>query len=72
MTKIAPAVLANDLALSCANNDYFPQRNLDLSFTLTDRALKSEPDNANYIDTKARMFATIGLLDRAIVLQKKP
>jgi tetratricopeptide (TPR) repeat protein len=41
---------------------------MDMLFILMDRALKSEPSNVKLIDTKARLFAAIGLLDRAIAL----
>jgi thiol-disulfide isomerase/thioredoxin len=66
----APADLTNSLALSCANNDDLPNRNLDVAFTLIDRALKSEPGNASFLDTKARLLAAVGLMDRAIAVQQ--
>jgi thiol-disulfide isomerase/thioredoxin len=78
LTKIeVPVDLANSLVSSCAANVDLPSRNMDVLFILIDRALKSEPNNAKLIDTKARLFAAIGLLDRAIALvqeavSKKP
>lgn len=72
LTKIdAPAELSHDLALSCATDDDLPNRNLDVAFTLIDRALKSEPGNATFLGTKARLFAAIGLMDRAIAVQQE-
>ena len=78
LTKIeVPVDLANSLVSSCAANVDLPSRNMDVLFILIDRALKSEPNNTKLIDTKARLFAAIGLLDRAIALvqeavSKKP
>ena len=66
-----PVDLANSLISSCAADDDLPSRNMDVLFILIDRALKSEPKNTKLIDTKARLFAAIGLLDRAIALMQE-
>lgn len=69
--KDLPADLANSLAFSRATDETLANRHLDVAFTLIDHALALEPENAGFIDTKARLFACLGLLDQAIALQQQ-
>jgi len=69
--KDLPAELANSLAFARATEENLPSRHSDLAFTLIDHALTLEPANASFMDTKARLFANIGLLDQAIALQQQ-
>lgn len=66
-----PVDFANSLVSLCAADDDLPNRNMDVLFILIDRALKSEPNNAKLVDTQARLFAAVGLLDRAIALMQE-
>ena len=69
LTKVnVPVDFANSLVSERVADVDLPSRNMDMLFILMDRALKSEPSNVKLIDTKARLFAAIGLLDRAIAL----
>lgn len=69
--KDLPAELANSLAFARATEENLPCRHNDLAFTLIDHALTLEPANASFMDTKARLYANIGLLDQAIALQQQ-
>ncbi len=69
--KDLPADLANSLAYARATDENLAGRHLDVAFTLIDHSLSLEPDNAEFLDTKARLLACVGLLDQAIALQKK-
>lgn len=69
--KDVPAELANSLAYSRATDEELANRNVDVALTLADHALKLEPDNASFMDTKARLLACIGLMDQAIALQQQ-
>jgi thiol-disulfide isomerase/thioredoxin len=66
-----PADLANSLAFARATDEDLPNRHLDVALGLIDHALKLEPDNGAYLDTKARILANLGLLDQAIALQQQ-
>lgn len=69
--KQLPADLANSLAFSRATDEALANRHLDVAMTLVDHALTLEPDNAGFIDTKARIFACLGLMDQAIIWQQQ-
>lgn len=69
--KDVPAELANSLAYSRATDEDLANRHVDVALTLVDHALKLEPENASFIDTKARLLACIGLIDQAIALQQQ-
>lgn len=69
--KELPADFANSLAFARATEVDLASRHLDVAFTFIDHALSLEPDNAAFLDTKARLFACVGLLDQAIAFQKQ-
>jgi hypothetical protein len=69
--KQLSADLANSLAFSRATDEALVNRHLDVAMTLVDHALTLEPDNAGFIDTKARIFACLGLMDQAIIWQQQ-
>lgn len=69
--KDLPADFANSLAFARATDENLASRHLDVAFTLIDHALTLEPDNAAYLDTKARLYACVGLFDQAIAIQRK-
>jgi thiol-disulfide isomerase/thioredoxin len=66
-----PADFANGLAFARATEEDLASRHLDVAFTLIDHALSREPDNAAFLDTKARLFSCVGLLDQAIAFQRQ-
>ncbi len=69
LTKIdVPVELTNSLVSARAIDVDLPSRNMDVLFVLINRALKLEPNNAKLVETKASLFAAIGLLDQAIAL----
>jgi thiol-disulfide isomerase/thioredoxin len=65
------ADFANKLAFTQMSEDNFVLRQLDLAAPLIEHALTLEPNNANYLDTQARYFYTLGQTDRAIATQEK-
>jgi hypothetical protein len=69
--KQIPAELANSLAFDRATEEDLACRHLDVAFTLIDHALALEPANAAFLDTKARLFSCVGLLDQAIAFQRQ-
>lgn len=69
--KQVPADFANSLAFARATEEDLASRHLDVAFTLIDHALTLEPDNAAFLDTKARLFSCVGLLDQAIAFQRR-
>lgn len=69
--KQLPADLANSLAFSRATDEALVNRHLDVAMTLVDHALTLEPNHPGFIDTKARIFASLGLMDQAIAWQQQ-
>lgn len=69
--KDLPAELANSLAFSRATDSELVNRHLDVAMTLADHALTLEPEHPGFIDTKARLYACMGLLDHAIAWQQQ-
>lgn len=62
--------LANSLARSRINDEHLEARNLDLALVFAERAVAADPDNAAYLDTKARALACLGFFDEAITIQQ--
>lgn len=69
--KELPADLANSLAFSRATDDILVNRHLDVAMKLVDHALTLEPNHPGFLDTKARVFACLGLMDQAIAWQQQ-
>lgn len=69
--KDLPADLANSLAFARATDPELLNRHLDVAMTLVNHALTLEPENAGFHDTKARLFACLGLTDQAITWQQQ-
>ncbi len=69
--KELPADLANSLAFSRATDPELANRHLDVAMTLVNHALTLEPNNAGFLDTKARLFSCLGLMDQAISWQQQ-
>lgn len=69
--KELPAELANSLAFSRATDPELVNRHLDVAMTLVDHALALEPEHAGFLDTKARLYACLGLMDQAIAWQQQ-
>lgn len=68
--KELPADLANSLAFARATDPELVNRHLDVAMTLINHALSLEGENAGFLDTKARLFACLGLMDQAITWQQ--
>lgn len=69
--KELPADFANSLAFARATDPELVNRHLDVAMTLVNHALTLEPENAGFLDTKARLFACLGLTDQAIAWQQQ-
>ena len=65
-----PADVANSLAWARITEEDLSLQQLDLAVPLIKHALAMEPNNSGYLDTQARLFYSLGLVDRAIATQE--
>ena len=69
--EASPSVL-NELAWSIASDQTLKRRDLDLALRMTQRAVTlTESENANFIDTYARVMYEKGDVARAVGLQEQ-
>lgn len=62
---------ANSLAWQRVTDEDLPYRNLDLALALIDRALAIDPTASAFLDTKARILYSLGLVEEAIQVQEQ-
>ena len=65
-----PADVANSLAWARITEEDLSLQQLDLAIPLIKHAIAMEPNSSAYLDTQARLFYSLGLVDRAIATQE--
>ncbi len=66
-----PAELANSLAWARLTESDLDLQQLDLVIPLVKHAVAHDANNSAYLDTEARLYFQLGLIDRAIATQEK-